>query len=95
MVYDKQPQADVERIYDLYAKPNAFERVPYVLTAAVKAVVAEQSDPQIAAQMKAYRLPPGDRQQHGGAPGEGEVFRDAVRPAIKAEEDRKAKLAFK
>ena len=29
--YDKQPEADVARIYDLYQKGNIFDRVPYVL----------------------------------------------------------------
>ena len=53
--YDKAAKADeVARVYDLYAKPQAFERVPFVLAAAVKSVVDQQSDPQIAARMKAY-----------------------------------------
>lgn len=43
---------DVERIYDLYAKSRAFERVPYVLADAVKAVVAQAAEEQ-ATQMKA------------------------------------------
>ena len=30
IAYDKQPEADVARIYDLYAKGNIFDRVPYV-----------------------------------------------------------------
>src|SRR5262249_5900661 len=45
LAYDKQPQADVERVYDLYAKPHAFERVPYVLARAVGSVIEQQSDP--------------------------------------------------
>ena len=44
----------MERVYDLYAKPQAFERVPFVLAGAVKSVIDQQPDPQIAAQMKAY-----------------------------------------
>ncbi|HTG74188.1 MAG TPA: hypothetical protein VMB70_10480, partial [Terriglobia bacterium] len=43
---------DVERIYDLYAKNKAFERVPYVLADAVKAVVAQAAEEQ-ATQMRA------------------------------------------
>ena len=31
IAYDKQPEADVARIYDLYAKGNIFDRVPYVM----------------------------------------------------------------
>jgi ABC-type nitrate/sulfonate/bicarbonate transport system substrate-binding protein len=95
MVYDKQPQADVERIYELYAKPNAFERVPYVLGPAVKAVVAQQADPQISAQMKAYDF----RKVIDNSTVERLVkekfFETLFGATIKAEEDRKAKLAFK
>jgi len=95
MVYDKQPQADVERIYDLYAKPSAFERVPDVLAGAVKSVVAQQSDPQIAAQMKAYDF----RNVIDNSTVERLVkekfFEMLFGATIKAEEDRKAKLAFK
>ena len=49
---DKQEPKDVERIYDLYAKSKAFERVPYVLADAVKSVVAQAAEEQ-ATQMKA------------------------------------------
>jgi ABC-type nitrate/sulfonate/bicarbonate transport system substrate-binding protein len=53
--YDPEAVPDeVDRTYDLYAKPQAFERVPYVLRPAVDAVIQQQSDPQLAAQMKAY-----------------------------------------
>ena len=31
IAFDKQPEADVARIYDLYAKGNIFDRVPYVM----------------------------------------------------------------
>ena len=46
MAYDKQEQKDVERIYDPYAKNQAFERVPYVLANAVKSVVAQAAAEQ-------------------------------------------------
>jgi ABC-type nitrate/sulfonate/bicarbonate transport system substrate-binding protein len=95
MVYDKQPQADVERVYDLYAKPNAFERVPYVLARAVRSVIDQQSDPQIDAQMKAFdfrrvidnRLV--DRLVKDG------FFEKLFGIGIKTEQDRQSKLAFR
>src|SRR6476469_7511121 len=31
IAFDRQPQADVERIYDMYNKGRIFDRVPYVL----------------------------------------------------------------
>src|SRR5262249_46759900 len=37
-IYDPQSREDVERFYDIYAKGNLFERVPYLLTPAVKSV---------------------------------------------------------
>jgi ABC-type nitrate/sulfonate/bicarbonate transport system substrate-binding protein len=52
MVYDKQEAADVERIYDLYAKNQSFERVPYVLAGAVQSVV-QQAAAEQATQMRA------------------------------------------
>jgi ABC-type nitrate/sulfonate/bicarbonate transport system substrate-binding protein len=95
MAYDKQPQADVERIYDLYAKPKAFERVPYVLADGVKAVVAQQSDPQLAAQMKAYDFHKVIDNSTVDRLVKEKYFETLFGASIKAEEDRKAKLAFK
>ncbi len=96
MVYDKgAQQAEVERVYDLYAKPNAFERVPYILAGAVKSVVEQQADPQIAAQMKAYdfhKVIDNSYIEHLVKDG---FFEKLYGPSVKAEEDRKAKLAFK
>jgi ABC-type nitrate/sulfonate/bicarbonate transport system substrate-binding protein len=54
IAYDRQPEADVARIYDLYQKGNIFERVPYVMADAVKAIVAQQVDPRLAADLKAF-----------------------------------------
>ena len=96
MIYDKgTQQADVERVYDLYAKPNAFERVPYVLAGAVKSVVEQQADAQIAAQMKAYdfhKVIDNSYVEHLVKEG---FFEKLFGPSVKAEEERKAKLAFK
>jgi ABC-type nitrate/sulfonate/bicarbonate transport system substrate-binding protein len=95
MVYDKQSQADVERIYDLYAKPNAFERVPYVLAPAVKAVVAEQSDPQIAVRMKTYDFHKVIDNSTVERLVKEKYFETLFGATIKAEEARKAKIEFK
>lgn len=49
------PQAkseDIGRIYDLYAKNNAFERIPYVLASAVKSTV-DQAAAETATTMRA------------------------------------------
>ena len=52
--YDRQTVADVERVYDGYAKANVLERVPYMLAAALQAVMDQQSDPKLLAQMKGF-----------------------------------------
>jgi ABC-type nitrate/sulfonate/bicarbonate transport system substrate-binding protein len=94
-VYDPQSRADVERFYDIYKKGNLFERVPYVLVPAFKAVLDQQSDPQMIALMK--------KVDYRGAVDNGTVerlvkdgyFEKLFGPGVKAEEDRKAKIAFK
>ena len=93
--YDKAAQAgEVARVYDLYAKPQAFERVPFVLAPAVKSVVDQQPDPQIAARMKAYDFHKViDNSYVEGLVKDG-FFEKTFGPAIKTEEARKSKAAF-
>jgi ABC-type nitrate/sulfonate/bicarbonate transport system substrate-binding protein len=95
LTYDKQTNADISRIYDTLARSEAFERVPYVMAAAVKAVASQQSDAQLAAQMKAFDF----RKVIDNSIVERLVkegfFQQLFGPGIKAEEQRKAKLAFR
>jgi ABC-type nitrate/sulfonate/bicarbonate transport system substrate-binding protein len=94
-VYDPQSREDVERFYDIYKKANLFERVPYLLTPAVKSVSEQQSDPQLAAMMKNfdYRKVV-DNGTVDRIVKEG-FFEKLFGPGIKAEQDRKSMLAFK
>jgi len=93
--YDKAAQADeAARVYDIYAKPQAFERVPFVLAAAVKSIVDQQSDPQIAAQMKAYDFHKVIDNGYVERLVKDGFFEKTFGAAIKTEEDRKAKAAF-
>lgn len=93
--YDKQPEADVRRIYDRYKQGNLFERVPYVLAGAVKSVIAQQSDERIAAQMKAFDFRTVvDNGTVDYLVRQG-FFEKLFGPGIKAEETRKEKLAMK
>lgn len=95
LAYDKNAQqSDMERVYDLYAKPNAFERVPYVLAGAVKSVIDQQPDPQIAAQMKAFDFHKVIDNSYVSKLVKEGFFEQLFGPSIKAEEQRKAKLAF-
>ena len=85
---------DVDRTYELYAKPQAFERVPYVLSAAVNSVVSQQADPQLAEQMKAYDFRQViDNSIVDKLVAEG-FFVQLFGDGVKAEQDRKASLAF-
>jgi len=94
-VYDPQSTGDIERVYDGYAKGNLLERVPFVLAAALKSVLDQQTDPQIAAAMKAadYRKLV-DNSTVDRLMKEG-YFEALFGPGIKAEEQRKSKLAYR
>jgi hypothetical protein len=69
--------------------------VPYVLTGAVNAVIEQQVDPQLAATLKAgnYRALI-DNSTVDRLVKEG-FFQKLFGPSIRAEEERKAKLAFR
>ncbi len=94
ITFDRQPEADVARIYDLYQKGNIFERVPYVMDGAVKATVAQQVDTRIAADFKAFDF----RKIIDNSAVERLVkegfFQKLFGDGVRAEEQNKAKLAF-
>lgn len=93
--FDKQPDADVARIYDTYKNGNIFERVPYVLDAAVKSIIAQQVDPRNAADLKAFDFHKViDNSAIDRLVKEG-YFEKVFGPGVKAEEQKKAKLAFR
>ena len=93
--YDPQSDADVGRFYDIHKKGNLFERIPYVLRGAIESVVAQQTDPQMADLMKRFDF----RQVVNNSVVERLVkegyFEQLYGAGVKAEEDRRAKLAFK
>lgn len=90
---DATPE-DVERTYELYAKPQAFERVPYVLRDAVNSVIKQQSDPQLAEKFKTYDWKQViDNSFVDKLVKEG-FFVQLFGDSIKAEQDKKATLAF-
>ena len=94
IAFDKQPEADVARIYDLYKNGQIFERVPYVMAAAVKATLEQQADPKIAADLRAFDFKKiVDNSVVDRLVREG-FFQQVFGPGVKAEEQSKAKLAF-
>ena len=94
-VYDPQTQADVERLYDHDRKAESYERVPYVLAPAVKYIVEHQADPQVGARLKAYDFHKVIDNSVVERLVREHFFENLFGPSIKAEEDAKAKLAFK
>jgi ABC-type nitrate/sulfonate/bicarbonate transport system substrate-binding protein len=92
--FDKQPDADVARIYDLYKNGNIFERVPYVLDAAVKSIDQPAGRSAHCRRSQGYDFHKViDNSVVDRLVKEG-FFEKPVRAGIKAEEQRKAKLAF-
>lgn len=92
--YAPENLADLARVYDRYSKTNTFERVPYVLTAAVQYMLDHPVDEEAAAQMKRFDFRTIiDNSTVARLVREG-FFEKLFGPGIKEEEARKAKLAF-
>jgi hypothetical protein len=95
IAFDKQPEADVARIYDLYKKGNIFERVPYVMAGAVKATRSQQADPRVEADFKAFDFHKiVDNSVVDKLVKEG-FFQQVFGPGVKAEEQKKSAEAFR
>jgi ABC-type nitrate/sulfonate/bicarbonate transport system substrate-binding protein len=95
LAYNKDDQADVEKVYDRYTSSNVFERVPYILAPAVKYVLDHPADEQLGAQMKKFDFRTVlDNSIVDRLVKEG-FFEKLFGASIKAEEERKAKIAFK
>jgi ABC-type nitrate/sulfonate/bicarbonate transport system substrate-binding protein len=90
---DRQEVADIERVYDRYVKVQAFERIPYVLAGAVQSVI-EQADDTVAAQLRKFDFRTViDRSTVDRLVGEG-FFETLFGPSVRAEQSKKAGLAF-
>ena len=93
--FNNEDPADLARVYDRYAQTNTFERVPYVLNAAVRYMVDHPVDEQLGAQLRAFDF--------SKVTGNGVVdklvkegfFESLFGAGIKEEEAGKAKLAFR
>jgi ABC-type nitrate/sulfonate/bicarbonate transport system substrate-binding protein len=94
IAFDKQPEADVARIYDLYKNGSIFDRVPYVLAPAIKSIVAQQVDQRIAADLKAFDFHKVVDNSVVARLVKKGYFEQLFGADVKAEEQRRAKLAF-
>jgi len=95
LAYDKQQQAaDIERIYNTNFKQNLLERIPYVLADAVTAT-KQQADSQPATQIRNVDLKTViDNSVIDRLVKEG-FFEKLFGSGIRAEIDRKSKMAFR
>jgi ABC-type nitrate/sulfonate/bicarbonate transport system substrate-binding protein len=94
MAYDKQSQGDVERIYDMIAKANQIERVPYVLAGAIKSIM-DQANADTATQLKDFDPKKVvDNSVIDRLAKEG-FFEKTFGAGIKNEQERKSKAAFR
>jgi ABC-type nitrate/sulfonate/bicarbonate transport system substrate-binding protein len=91
----EEPTPDVTRVYDAYSKSQVFERVPYVLAPAVQYVMEHSADPRAAAQLKAFNFKTVIDNSIVDRLVREKYFENLFGAGIKAEQDRKAKIAFK
>jgi ABC-type nitrate/sulfonate/bicarbonate transport system substrate-binding protein len=93
--YTHEDPAELERVYDRYAKTNTFERVPYVTRASVQYMIDHPVDQQVAAQMKKFDF----RTVVDNTTVERLVrqgfFETLFGPGIKEEQNRKSRQAFR
>jgi ABC-type nitrate/sulfonate/bicarbonate transport system substrate-binding protein len=93
--YMPDDPADLERVYDHYSRISTFERVPYLSAAAVQYMIDHPVDEQAATQMKKFDFHAViDNAVVERLVREG-YFEKLFGPAIKDEEARKAKLAYR
>jgi len=95
LAYNKEDPADVEKVYDRYTSSNVYERVPYILAPAVQYMIDHPADEQTGAQMKKFDFRTVlDNSVVDRLVKEG-FFEKLFGPGVKAEEERKAKIAFR
>src|SRR5262252_2661604 len=90
IAYDKQNPADVERIYDMLAKTQQLERIPYVLSPAIKSIT-DQANSESATQLKDFDPHKVvDNSLVDRLIKEG-FFEKTFGPSIKSEQEKKSK----
>jgi len=95
--YDKQSSEDVGRIYDMLAKTNQLERVPYVLAGAVKSIIDQANAETSTTNARLKDFDPHkvvDNSLVDRLVKEG-FFEKTFGPGIKSEQDKKSKAAFR
>jgi ABC-type nitrate/sulfonate/bicarbonate transport system substrate-binding protein len=91
LAFNREDPADMARVYDLYTKNNAYERVPYILAPAVEFMLSQPINAYMRNSNFRTVL---DNSIVDRLVKEG-FFEKLFGPGIKAEEERKAKIAFR
>jgi hypothetical protein len=94
LAYDKQDPAAVERVYDMLAKTNQLERVPYVLAGAIKSIM-DQANSQKETQLRDFDPHKVvDNSVVDRLVKEG-FFEKTFGPGIKSEQEKKSEAAYR
>jgi ABC-type nitrate/sulfonate/bicarbonate transport system substrate-binding protein len=93
--FNPEDPPDVERVYDRYRDRNVFERVPYVLAPAVQYMIDHPADEQTAASMRTFDFHRVIDNSIVERLVKERYFENLFGVEIKAEEERKAKLAYR
>lgn len=92
--YDPQERSDVERLYDQYVKTNAFERIPFIQSDAVRYTIQHQQDKRLVTEMKTFNFQTVfDRSLVERLVGD-RYFESLFGAGILSEQKAKAKAAF-
>src|SRR5262249_26053389 len=95
LAYNKENPIEVEKVYDLYTRQNAYERVPYILAPAVQYMLDHPVDEMTGAEMRKFDVRTVlDNSIVDRLVKEG-FFVRLFGAAIEAEQRQKAEIAFR
>jgi len=95
LAYNKEDPALVGKVYDRYIASNSYERVPYILAPAVRYMLDHPSDEQIGRQLRRFDFRTVLDNSVVDSLVKAGFFEKLFGPGIKAEQERKARLAFR
>ena len=93
--FNPEDPPDVERVYDRYRDRAVFERVPFILAPAVQYMMEHPADEQTAAAMRTFDFHKVIDNSIVERLVKEHYFENLFGAEIKAEEERKAKLAYR
>src|SRR5262245_4180585 len=95
LTYNKEDPAEVDKVYELYKEANAYEQVPYILAPAVRYMIDHPVDDSTSAQMRKFDFRTVIDNSIIDRLVKTHFFEGLFGPAIKLEQQQKAKIAFR